>query len=68
MVDKRAILASAVLAGHNQKTLARVLGISKNTMCRKINGKSDFTSTEIVALCKELSIGTAEEVAKIFLQ
>lgn len=40
MVNKRLLMSEMVLNGYNQRSLAEEIGMSKNTMNLKINGKS----------------------------
>lgn len=57
-----------VAAGYNQTTLARALNISANSLSSKINGRAQFNSDEIIALCRLLSIDDNNEKVIIFLQ
>lgn len=54
-------------AGYTQRTLAAAMGMSKNTLSSKINGKSQFNSREIERICDLLAILSLEEKALIFL-
>lgn len=58
------------LEAHNmtQDNLAAAIGINRNTLSRKLNGKSCFKDTEISDICKILEISTSDEKVKIFLQ
>lgn len=38
--------------GDTQKTLAKLLGISHLTVCRKFAGKSEWTINEVDNICK----------------
>jgi len=60
--------AKMVAAGHNQRTLAKELNISPNTLSSKLNGRVQFNSDEIIALCELLSIVDNDEKVSIFLQ
>lgn len=51
--------------GETQETTARAIGISPNSLSRKINGKRDFTLYEVSKLCKYLNIC---DPTPIFLQ
>ena len=54
-------------AGYSQRSLAQELGISKNTLNAKINGKTPFNTVEIERLCEKLGIYDGAEKAAIFL-
>lgn len=54
-------------AGYTQKTLAAMLPMSKNTLNSKVNGKTDFKASEIVAVCQALEITDPNTVVEIFL-
>lgn len=54
-------------AGFSQRSLAAELGISKNTLNAKVNGKKPFNTVEIELICQKLSIHEAAEKAAIFL-
>lgn len=54
-------------AGYSQRSLARELGISKNTLNSKVNGKVPFNTLEIERLCEKLGIYDGAEKASIFL-
>ena len=67
MIDKRKLRARMIGAGFTQKALAAAVGISENTMCAKINGRSQFTVQEAEKVCRLLGIRTAGEKCQIFL-
>ena len=50
-----------------QRQLAEKIGICKNALCNKINGKTDFTVTEAAAICRVLDITDNAAKAEIFL-
>lgn len=54
-------------AGFNQRTLAKALGMSKNTVNAKINGKSRITMDEVDMICEVLSITDIKDKTEIFL-
>ncbi len=56
-----------VEAGYTQKSLAKEIGMSKNTLNSKINGKIPFNTDEIERICSCLSIVNPVEKASIFL-
>ena len=37
--------------GDTQKSIAKLLGITYASVCRRLNGKSEFTISEIEILC-----------------
>jgi transcriptional regulator with XRE-family HTH domain len=54
-------------AGFSQRSLAEALGMSKNTLNAKVNGKVPFNTVEIEQICKVLGIHDVTEKATIFL-
>lgn len=52
--------------GQTTKTMAEFLGIAPNTFCLKINGISEFTCSEIGAICKILGIKPKDIVEYFF--
>ena len=54
-------------AGYSQRSLAAELGMSKNTLNAKVNGKIPFNTVEIERLCDKLEIYDGAEKAAIFL-
>ena len=42
--------------GFSQAALADAIGISKGTLCAKLNNQSYFFTSEIIAICKALNI------------
>ena len=42
--------------GFTQAYLAKAIGISKGTLCAKLNNQNYFTTPEIIAICKVLDI------------
>lgn len=47
--------------GMNQNSVAEKIGIFSNSLSRKLLGKREFTLSEVVALCKVLSIENPQE-------
>lgn len=66
-MDKNRLLSYIVKKGYNQRTLAKALGVSKNTLNSKINGKSYFDTRMISDMCELLDITDDSEKIKIFL-
>lgn len=54
-------------AGYSQRSLAAALGMSKNTLNSKVNGKIPFNTVEIELICEKLDIHDVAEKAAIFL-
>lgn len=54
--------------GISQRALAEELGISKNTVNAKLNGRTAFDTFEVMKLCAILGITSPEEKCEIFLQ
>lgn len=51
----------------SQRNLAKMLGISKNTINLKLNGKGCFDTEQATHICEILGIEEAEKRAEIFL-
>ncbi len=66
MIDSKCLKRQIDKAGYTQNTLAKRIGVSKNTMSSKINGKSEFTIDNIERICKTLNISSKDELIKIF--
>ncbi len=56
-----------VEAGYTQRSLAKEIGMSKNTLNSKVNGKIPFNTDEIERICVTLCIVDPMEKASIFL-
>ena len=54
-------------SGYSQRSLAAELGMSKNTLNAKVNGKVPFNTVEVVKICEVLGICDGSEKAAIFL-
>ena len=54
-------------AGYSQRSLAKELGISKNTINSKVKGKIPLNTVEIEMICEKLGIVDGAEKASIFL-
>ena len=67
MVDKNKLRGAIVRAGYTQLTFAAKLGMSKNTLNSKVNGRSPITTEEAKLMCRELGIVDAREKEEIFL-
>lgn len=67
MTNKNLLMGEIILAGYSQKSIARKIGISKNSFCSKINGKSEFNADEIIKICDALNITDCAKKVQIFL-
>lgn len=54
-------------AGYTQRSLAAELGMSKNTLNNKVNGRGSFNTDEIRAICETLQITDKGLMCEIFL-
>lgn len=48
--------------GMNQGEVAKKIGISQNSLSRKLLGKRDFSLSEVVALCSILEFDNPQEI------
>lgn len=67
MLNRGKLLGAMAEAGVTQRSLAKMLGCSKNTVNAKINGKSAFDLNEVDAVCAALGIADSTRKAEIFL-
>jgi len=67
MINKNMLLGKMALNGYSQVQLAHVIGMSRNTMNAKINGKRPFNTDEVIEICKVLQITSDNEKLEIFL-
>ena len=51
----------------SQIQLAKAIGMNKNTLSAKINGKATFNVDEVMEICKTLGIQSDQEKCLIFL-
>ena len=56
-----------VMAGYSQRSLAKELHMSVNTLNSKVNGKIPFDTDEVTRLCDLIHITDDAEKAYIFL-
>ena len=66
-MNKMKLIGKIAENGYTQKSLAKKLGMSENTLGSRINGKSSFNVDEVMALCEILNISDNAEKAAIFL-
>lgn len=59
------IKAKIVERGMTQGEVAEIIGISANSLSRKLLGKRDFLLSEVIALCSVLEL---EDPGEIFLE
>ena len=67
MVNTLALKGKITGSGYNQRSLAKKLGMNKNTLNSKINGVYQFNIEEVNKICSALGIETADEKCHIFL-
>ena len=67
MNSKNPLRRKMAEAGYNQAELAQKIGISRNTLSAKINGKRPFNTDEILDICNILGIMGNDEKINIFL-
>ena len=51
----------------SQKEVAKALGLSENTMTKRLSGKTAFNTDEVIKLCDLLNIVDDVEKSRIFL-
>lgn len=61
-MDANKLKAIIVENGLNQGKVAEKMGISKNSLSRKMQGKGDFTLSEARSLCSILKIDNPERI------
>ena len=66
-VNKNKLIARMFEAGFTQATLATAVGMSKNSINAKINGKSSFYLDQVERICDALHIIAPDEKADTFL-
>lgn len=67
MLNKNKLRGAIISAGFTQKEIADKLGISENSFCSKMTGKSSFDVIQAHALCDILNITDNNEKVAIFL-
>lgn len=48
--------------GMNQKEVAKLMGISSNSLSRKLLGTREFSLSEVVSLCEILELDDAQNI------
>lgn len=64
-MNKRLLQAEMLKANDNQETLAEALGLSRVSLSRKMNARTDFTRTEINEIILRYSL-TPKQTNAIF--
>lgn len=54
-------------AGYTQTKLAKEMGVSKNAINNKVNGRVGITVDEAIQMCKILGVEDNDEKVQIFL-
>ena len=67
MLNKNEFLGEMIRAGFTQTTLALRIGMSKNTLSSRINGRTYFDTDEVDRVCEALKINDVNKKCKIFL-
>ncbi len=67
MVNVCKLKSVMVLSGLSQIQLAKRLGMSKNTLNAKINGRAKISTDEAKKMCEVLGIENESEKVEIFL-
>lgn len=67
MINKNKFLSRMVMSGYSQRSLAKAVGLSKNTINQKVNGHGYFDTEQIDRICSVLGITSGAEKAEIFL-
>ena len=61
------VKAKMVEAGYNQRSLAKKLNMSENSLGQKLMGRRSFNVDEIIEMCNVLNITSNDDKANIFL-
>ena len=68
MLNTNLLKAAIVRKGYTQGEFAQKIGISSNTLTRKMSGDSPFNVDEIDKACEVLNLTDCAEICDIFLQ
>lgn len=66
MVNKNEFRSAVAKVGLTHEELAKRIGMSKNTLSSKLNGKGYFNTEQIDKICEELNIVDDREKINIF--
>jgi len=64
----RKLKGKIIEEGYTQESLAAKIGVSRNTLSSKINGRFPFNTVEIEQICQVLHIYDRAELVDIFFQ
>lgn len=67
VINKKMLKAAMVMSGMTQGDLAKAMGMSTPSMNYRINGKREFSISEIQMLCELLELSD-EQKLQIFLK
>jgi transcriptional regulator with XRE-family HTH domain len=67
LLNVNLLKAAIVRVGYTQGEFAQKIGISFNTLSRKMSGVSPFNVDEIDKACEVLNLTDCEEICSIFL-
>ncbi|MCL2060961.1 MAG: helix-turn-helix domain-containing protein [Oscillospiraceae bacterium] len=67
VINKRLLRSKIMAMGMSQEEFGRMLGMSKNTVSGKINGRLHLYVCEVVKMCEILGITDSTEKSAIFL-
>lgn len=67
MLNKNLFNGAVAEAGLTHKELAKKIGMSKNTLSSRVNGKTKFNADEIEKACDVLNICDNDRKVQIFL-
>ncbi len=67
-MDHNRIKEKIAEAGFTQRSLANALGMGRNTLNLKINGRIPFNTKEVEEICEKLGIRDSREKVAIFLE
>lgn len=68
MVNSIALKEAIDISGIKQKVLANKIGITQNSLSRKLNNKSEFKLSEVEKLCALLDIESEAKDCIFFAQ
>lgn len=66
MMNSGLLVKKIETSGLKRSFIAKELGITRGSLYNKLNGISDFNLTEVVTLCRVLSITDSSEKERIF--
>lgn len=67
MMQANILRARMVEAGYTQRSLAKEINMSENSLSSKLSGRSSFDVDEAVTICNVLNIRDYRDRANIFL-